>query len=214
MMKPPAAHGSQKRGEPRTLDIRKYPNRRYYDATHRRHTGLAQIHKLILEGYNVRIVDVQTGDEITSQILIQILLEYEPAKLNVFSSELLTRAIRVSDSLLNDFVDRYFREAFEVFCASQKQFDEMLREAHQLTTAFAQPTNWVRGLFPSWTPPGTAPAPQTPSSSPVMAGDETGASSAAREEIAGLRREIATLKARGKKGSSPSRKRKKKQGRS
>jgi len=213
MMKPPAARASQNSGEPRTLDIRKYPNRRYYDTTHSRHTSLAQIHKLILEGYNVRIVDVQTGDEITSQILIQILLEYEPAKLSVFSNELLTRAIRVSDSLLNDFVDRYFRQAFEVFCGSQKQFDEMLREAHQLSTALAQPGNWMRGLIPSWTPPSAAPAAQTPSSPPVMAEDENAASLPVREEIAALRKEISMLKARVREQSSPSRKGRKRQGR-
>ena len=212
MMKASATHASQNSGEPRTLDIRKYPNRRYYDTTHSRHTSLAQIYKLILDGYNVRIVDVQTGDEITSQILIQILLEFEPAKLSVFSNELLTRAIRVNDRLLNDFVDRYFRQAFEVFCGSQKQFDEMLREAHQLTTAIAQPANWVRGLFPSWAPPAATRAARTPSSPPVTAEDGDAASPELRGQIAALRKEIAILKAQVGKKSSPSRKRKKPKG--
>jgi polyhydroxyalkanoate synthesis repressor PhaR len=207
-MKSPAAHASRNNGEPQTLDIRKYPNRRYYDTTHSRHTSLAQIHKLILEGYNFRIVDVQTGDEITPQILTQILLEFEPAKLSVFSNELLTRAIRVSDSLLNDFVDRYFRQAFEVFCTSQKQFDGMLREAHQLTTAL-QPANWLRGLFPSWGSPGAAPAPSSP---PPVPEDKEAASLAVRKEIAALRKEISTLKAQVKKKPAPPVKRKKARG--
>jgi len=214
-MKPQTPRAAQKSGETRTLDIRKYPNRRYYDTTHSRHTSLAEIHKLILDGYNVRIVDVQTDEEITPQILIQILLDFEPSKLSVFSNTLLTRAIRVSDSLLNDFVDRYFREAFEVFCSSQKQFDEMLREAHQLTTAFAQPANWMRGLFPSWAPPMAAPAAQAPPSPPVAAADDNAASLAVRKEIAALRKEISMLKAQGARGAQepqrkkkPSRKRK------
>ena len=196
-MKPPATQNLQNNGEPGTLDIRKYPNRRYYDTTHSRHTSLAEIYKLILDGYNVRIVDVQTDDEITPQILTQILLEYEPAKLRVFSNQLLTRAIRVSDSLLNDFVDRYFRQAFEVFCASQKQFDEMLREAHQLTTALAQPANWVRGLFPAWAPPASAPAEEKDT---------------AQQEIAALRKEISKLKAQARAKPSPPPKRKKTRG--
>jgi len=198
-MKSPPAQASRKNGELQTLDIRKYPNRRYYDTTHSRHTSLAQIHKLILEGYNLRIVDVQTGDEITPQILTQILLEFEPSKLSVFSTELLTRAIRVSDTLLNDFVDRYFRQAFEVFCTSQKQFDGMLREAHQLTTAL-QPANWLRGLFPSWAPPGAAPAASSP---PPVVEDKEAASLAVRKEIAALRKEISTLKAQVKKKAAP-----------
>jgi polyhydroxyalkanoate synthesis repressor PhaR len=213
MMKPPAAQASRKSGDFRTLEIRKYPNRRYYDTTHSRHTSLAQIHKLIVEGYDVRIVDVQTGEEITAQILTQILLEFEPAKLSVFSNQLLTRAIRVSDSLLNDFVDRYFREAFEVFCTSQKQFDGMLREAHQLTNALTQPANWIRGLFPNWGPAVTTPPAQAPSSEAGMVTDMNDeASLAVRKEIAALRKEISVLRARVGKNDSGFRKRKKTQG--
>ena len=91
--------------EPLTLEIRKYQNRRYYDSTRSRHLSLQQIHKLIIEGYNIRVLDAKTNEDITSKVLTQILLEYEPVKLDLFSNELLTRAIRVNDRLLKDFVD-------------------------------------------------------------------------------------------------------------
>jgi polyhydroxyalkanoate synthesis repressor PhaR len=107
--------------EPRTLEIRKYQNRRYYDSTRSRHLSLQQIHKLIIEGYNIRVLDAKTNEDITPKVLTQILLEYEPVKLDMFSNELLTRAIRVNDRLLKDFVDVYFRQAFEAFCGSQKR---------------------------------------------------------------------------------------------
>jgi len=82
--------------EPRTLEIRKYQNRRYYDSTRSRHLSLQQIHKLIIEGYNIRVLDAKTNEDITPKVLTQILLEYEPVKLDMFSNELLTRAIRVT----------------------------------------------------------------------------------------------------------------------
>ena len=91
--------------EPRTLEIRKYQNRRYYDSTRSRHLSLQQIHKVIIEGYNIRVLDAKTNEDITPKVLTQILLEYEPVKLDTFSNELLTRAIRVNDRLLKDFVD-------------------------------------------------------------------------------------------------------------
>ena len=106
--------------EPRTLEIRKYQNRRYYDSTRSRHLSLQQIHKLIIEGYNIRVLDAKTNEDITSKVLTQILLEYEPVKLDLFSNELLTRAIRVNDRLLKDFVDVYFRQAFEAFSGIAK----------------------------------------------------------------------------------------------
>ena len=139
--------------EPRTLEIRKYQNRRYYDSTRSRHLSLQQIHKLIIEGYNIRVLDAKTNEDITPKVLTQILLEYEPVKLDMFSNELLTRAIRVNDRLLKDFVDVYFRQAFEAFCGSQKQVDQMLRQAHHLTSvlpaAAAQPSPAVDASFRS-----------------------------------------------------------------
>jgi polyhydroxyalkanoate synthesis repressor PhaR len=97
--------------EPRTLEFRKYQNRRYYDDTLSRR----QIHQFIIEGYNVRVLDAKTNEDITAKVLTQILLEYEPVKLDLFSNELLIRAIRVNDRLLKDFVDLYFQQAFEAF---------------------------------------------------------------------------------------------------
>jgi polyhydroxyalkanoate synthesis repressor PhaR len=58
--------------EPRTLEIRKYQNRRYYDSTCSRHLSLQQIHKLIIEGYNIRVLDAKTNEDITSKVLTQI----------------------------------------------------------------------------------------------------------------------------------------------
>src|SRR6516162_6336744 len=150
------------REESRTLEIRKYQNRRYYDSTQSRHLTLEQIHRLIIEGYNIRVSDAKTDEDITSRVLTQILLEYEPVNLDVFSTELLTRAIRVNDRLLKDFVDVYFTQAFEAFCGSQKQVDQMLRQAHHLTSMLpAAAVSSAANLFRPWMPLTTSvpPAP-------------------------------------------------------
>jgi polyhydroxyalkanoate synthesis repressor PhaR len=186
--------------EPRTLEIRKYQNRRYYDSTRSRHLSLQQIHKLIIEGYNIRVLDA-TNEDITPKVLTQILLEYEPMKLDMFSNELLTRAIRVNDRLLKDFVDLYFRQAFEAFCRSQKQVDQMLRQAHHLTSMLPSAASSVANLLPPWmlsTPLRTARAPASES-------NEEPGSAAALNEVAALREEISKLKAQIKvrRSSSP-----------
>jgi len=138
--------------EPRTLEIRKYQNRRYYDGTRSRHLSLQQIHKLIIEGYNIRVSDAKTKEDITAKILTQILLEYEPVKLDLFSSEFLIRAIRVNDRLLKDFVEVYFRQAFEAFCVSQKQVELTLRQAHHLTSVLPAAALSAANLLPPWMP--------------------------------------------------------------
>jgi polyhydroxyalkanoate synthesis repressor PhaR len=179
--------------ESRTLEIRKYQNRRYYDRTHSRHLTLEQIHKLIIEGYNIRVLDAKTNEDITARVLTQILLEYEPVNLDVFSTDLLTRAIRVNDRLLRDFVDVYFRQAFEAFCGSQKQADQILRQAHHLTSALpAAAASTAANFFRPWMPFSAAvsPPPATSGESNQDAG-----SAGVQSEIAALREEISNLKA-------------------
>ncbi len=192
--------------EPRTLEIRKYQNRRYYDRTRSRHLSLQQIHKLIIEGYNIRVLDAKTNEDITSKVLTQILLEYEPVKLDMFSNELLTSAIRVNDRLLKDFVDLYFRQAFEAFCGSQKQVDQMLRQAHNLTSVLPSAASSVANLFPPWMPLS---APFRSARAPASESNEEPGSAAPQNELAALREEISKLKAQMKIRSSSPRKRQK-----
>ena len=189
--------------EPRTLEIRKYQNRRYYDGTRSRHLSLQQIHKLIIEGYNIRVRDAKTNEDITPKVLTQILLEYEPVKLDLFSNELLTRAIRVNDRLLKDFVDVYFRQAFEAFCGSQKRVDQMLRQAHHLTSAAAAS---AANLLPPWVPL-SAPLPSAPA--PASESNEDSGSAEVQNEMAALREEISKLKEQFKLRSSSPRKKQK-----
>ena len=192
--------------EPRTLEIRKYQNRRYYDSTCSRHLSLQQIHKLIIEGYNIRVLDAKTSEDITPKVLTQILLEYEPVKLDMFSNELLTRAIRVNDRLLKDFVDLYFRQAFEAFCGSQKQVDQMLRQAHDLTSMLPSAASSVANLLPPWIPLS---APLRSARAPASESNEEPGSAAVRNEVAALREKISKLKAQIKVRSSSPRKRQK-----
>jgi polyhydroxyalkanoate synthesis repressor PhaR len=192
--------------EPRTLEIRKYRNRRYYDSTRSRHLSLEQIHKLIIGGYNVRVLDAKTDEDITSRVLTQVLLEYEPVNLDMFSNELLTRAIRVNDQLLRDFVDAYFRQAFEAFSGSQKQVDQMLRQAHHLTSMLpAAAASSAANFFRPWVPVA---APFV--SAPASESNEDRGSAEVHNEIAALREEISKLKAQFQQHNPASRKKKQK----
>ena len=187
--------------EPRTLEIRKYQNRRYYDRTRSRHLSLQQIHKLIIEGYNIHVLDANTNQDITPKVLTQILLEYEPVKLDMFSKELLTRAIRVNDRLLKDFVDVYFRQAFEAFCVSQKQVDQMLRQVHHLTSVLPAAASAAANLLSPWMPL-SAPLPSAPA--PASESNEDPESAGVQNELAALREEVSKLKAQCKlRRSSP-----------
>ncbi len=158
--------------DPKRLEIRKYPNRRYYDSTNSRHLTLDEIRSLIREGYDLRVTDSKTGQDITGQVLTQIILELETPKLGLFPVPLLTRMIRVNDQLMKDFLERYFDQALRSFVDYQQQFEQSMRQMpgmvyppvsawtkamlHPFTSAFSS------GNKDSGAPPeGSAPSPET-----------------------------------------------------
>jgi len=78
----------------RRLQIKKYANRRYYDAANSRHLNLQDICCLVRQGQQLCIIDGTSSIDITSQVLAQILLEFEPEKLNVLPEGFLASLLR------------------------------------------------------------------------------------------------------------------------
>lgn len=201
-MSDPAAAGE------RHLDIRKYPNRRYYDATHSRHLTLEEIRSLIREGYDISVTDSKTGADLTAQVLTQIILELETPKIDSFPVALLLRMIRSNDQAVRDFVENYFNQAFRAFVDYQKQMEERLRQM-PMTGMFPPFGAWAQTFSPFLSPLGSAPGaagekPPTPPSPPAAdqpAGPAPQADLRAtvddlRHQLAALRSELRTARNR------------------
>jgi polyhydroxyalkanoate synthesis repressor PhaR len=60
--------------------IKRYPNRKLYDTARRRYVTLEQVAELIRRGAEVRVVDHESGGDITTAVLSQILHEREKAR--------------------------------------------------------------------------------------------------------------------------------------
>jgi len=103
------------------LDIRKYPNRRYYDATNSRHLTLEQILELVREGHDIKVTDSKTGADITAQVLTQMILELETRKIENLPVALLLNIIRSNDQFIREFVEKYFNQALAAYLQYQKQ---------------------------------------------------------------------------------------------
>ncbi len=129
--------------DPRRLDIRKYANRRFYDATRSKHTTQEEILQFIRNGHEVRVTDAKTGEDITVRVLAQIILDMDELKLAVFPVELLHRLIQSNETLMRDFVEKYFNQALMVFLESRKKFEEQLRSATGLGMVPPQAMDWA-----------------------------------------------------------------------
>lgn len=80
--------------------IKRYPNRKLYDTEAKRYVTLEDIAGLIRGGEEVRVVDHESGDDVTSLTLTQIILEQEKKTSGYLSSSLLTGIIRSGGSTL------------------------------------------------------------------------------------------------------------------
>ncbi len=181
---------------PRRVDLRKYPNRRYYDTSQSRHVTLDEIYAMILSGADVHVTDSKSGEDITAKVLAQIILEHDPPKLAIFPVELLHELIRANGPLIRDFVDKYFTHALEAFLESQRQFDRYLRQVLGLTTPMPAGGDWARmvmGPFASaFLADGRG---QTPTSSKEGRGADVPPGAAdLRRLVQELKDEIATLR--------------------
>jgi polyhydroxyalkanoate synthesis repressor PhaR len=90
---------------------------------------LEEILRLICEGHSVAVNDSKSGEDITARVLAQLILEQAPGKWAALPAELLHQLIRANDSLLREFVDKYFHRALLAFEKSQREFEQYMRQA-------------------------------------------------------------------------------------
>jgi len=74
--------------------IKKYPNRRLYDTELSRYITLVDIRDLVLRGVDFQVVDTNSSEDITRQILMQIIMEEESGGRPLFSANMLAQLIR------------------------------------------------------------------------------------------------------------------------
>lgn len=184
---------------PETIyDIKKYPNRRFYDATRRRHVTLNDLYELVRSGSRIVVTDSRTGQDITNVVLTQIILEHDPPKLDLFPPALLHQAIQANQQLVRRFIEEYFANAMNAFVNSSKQFDAFVRQAG-LSALPSSPFEWARRFFggmPGMTSTNARPesqSPPTPDGMPPQAIDEL------QSQVQALRAELAEMRSSARK---------------
>ena len=121
--------------------IKKYANRRLYDASISRHVTLADIRQLIVEGEKIRVVEDKTNEDITRLILLQVIAEQEQFGKPILSTQLLESIIRFYGGPMQDYMTRYLETSVEAFMrqqeALQKQISQVLSSAPPPMSAMA-----------------------------------------------------------------------------
>lgn len=109
-----------------TRIIKKYPNRRLYDTEDSKYITLEDVKRLVLAGVDFCVKDVKTDDDLTRNILLQIISEQEHAGEPFFSTDLLTQIIRSYGDSLQTLAGGYLQKSMQLFVEQQKQFQEAM----------------------------------------------------------------------------------------
>lgn len=123
--------------------IKKYANRRLYDASISKHVTLADIRQLIVEGERIRVVEDKTNEDITRLILLQVISEQEQFGKPILTTHLLESIIRFYGGPMQDFMTRYLESSVEAF---MRQQESLQKQISQMLTAAPPPMNAMADL--------------------------------------------------------------------
>ena len=104
--------------------IKKYPNRRLYDTRTSTYITLADVKELVLKHEEFQVIDAKTNEDLTRQILLQLILEEEAGGAPMFSSDMLTQFIRFYGTAMQGMVGSYLERNILLFNELQKKMQE------------------------------------------------------------------------------------------
>ncbi|AWV07641.1 polyhydroxyalkanoate synthesis repressor PhaR [Marilutibacter maris] len=109
-----------------TRVIKKYPNRRLYDTEISSYITIEDVRQLIVDGESFEVRDARSGEDLTRQVLLQIIAEQEQDGEPVLSTQLLSQIIRFYGDSLQGFMGNYLERSMQLFLDQQQQFRKQM----------------------------------------------------------------------------------------
>lgn len=95
--------------------IKKYPNRRLYDTQTSTYVTMSDIKNLVMANEVFKVVDAKTEEDLTRNILLQIILEEEAGGAPVFSTQMLSQIIRFYGNSMQGLMGNYLEKTMQSF---------------------------------------------------------------------------------------------------
>jgi polyhydroxyalkanoate synthesis repressor PhaR len=128
--------------------IRKYANRRLYDAQASRHVTLDDLRKLIGEGHRVKVIDDKSGEDVTRSMLLQIIASQEQFGTPVLSTQLLEAIIRFYGNPIQQLLTTYLEQSIGGLLRQQSLMQAEMAKA--LETPMAPIAEMARQNMEMW----------------------------------------------------------------
>lgn len=118
--------------------IKKYPNRRLYNTHTSTYVTLDDLCAMVKEGEEFVVYDAKTNEDITRQILAQIIYEQETKGNNLLPVNFLRSLISFYDNQMSDLVPHYLEATMDNFIRNQDRMNEFARDSLSRFSAFSQ----------------------------------------------------------------------------
>lgn len=176
--------------------IKKYANRRLYNTETSSYITLDHLAAMTREGRDFKVVDAKTEEDITHNVLTQIIMEEEQRGQTMLPVNFLRQLIALYGDSMQAMVPGYLEASMESFRRNQQQFKSAVEGAFA-NSPFAEMAKRNMEIFEAATQafkpgtPGAPGAPAAPGAAPAAGeGDDV---SALKAELARLQDKIEKL---------------------
>ena len=176
-----------------TVIVKKYANRRLYNTETSSYITLDHLAAMTRAGRDFKVVDAKTDEDITHNVLTQIIMEEESRGETMLPVNFLKQLIAMYGDSMQAVVPGYLEASMESFRRNQAQFKSAVEGAFA-HSPFAEMAKRNLAMFEAATQAFKGTAPMTSAASTSTTPGTPGSGSASKDdEIAALRAELARL---------------------
>jgi polyhydroxyalkanoate synthesis repressor PhaR len=117
--------------------IKKYANRRLYNTAKSSYVTLDHLSQMVKDGQDFVVNDAKSGQDITRNVLAQIIFEEEAKGHTMLPANFLRQLIRLYGDTLQGFVPGYLEASMETFAHNQERMREQVAKAFEANPALA-----------------------------------------------------------------------------
>src|SRR6478735_3629606 len=176
--------------------IKKYANRRLYNTRSSSYITLEDLSRMTREGTDFQIIDAKTGNDITHQILTQIIMEEESHGEQMLPISFLRQLISMYGNSMQQLMPHYLEATMDNFRANQLKLQETWKASmgpDALTKMAETNMAMFKAAASAFMPGGAASAPSAsppPPSPAPPAGDDL---DALRAQMAAMQKKLDEL---------------------
>ena len=174
--------------KPEPIVIKKYANRRLYNTQSSSYITLEDLSRMTREGVDFQVLDAKTGNDITHQILTQIIMEEESHGEQMLPISFLRQLISMYGNSMQALMPHYLEATMDNFRANQRKLQETW-QASMGPDALAKLAETNMAMFKAATAAFT-PKASEPAHKPAASGDDL---DALKQQMAAMQKKLDEL---------------------